>query len=215
MTRSFLFVMLMPLALFWWVKISANFLRHIRYRMMHMTEQDNLVFGQNEQPTLILEYDNTPMIIFLKIFPIILCLMCLFAWFTADKAVHRDMHYMFFSLNPEHTYILYYWAWKFQIITALLIFGWMVFKSFNKRVYFFNNAVVLENALIGKNALVLDDNVRITKHPSGNGYWLYNELSMKYIQIVNKKLMKLDAQQEKLLKDFLSKIPEKKKTFYI
>lgn len=213
MSRSFFMVMLIPLLLYVWVSILADFFKYLRYRLTDTGEQIKSNAEQNEPPILVLQF-NRPLKIWLAImtfFPLLL-----FGFLKADYVARDDMNRLFFSLNKEQTYILYCWAWKFVCGGIFLWFGTGIINTFsNKKVSFFKNIVVIENALTGRRSLVLNNHVRCTKGANGIGYWLYNELSMKHLLIDRTMMKKLDSRQEKLLDEILSKIPEKKKTFYI
>ena len=86
---------------------------------------------------------------------------------------------------------------------------------FVKQISFFRNAVVLENFLLGRKALALDDNARVSKSERGD-IWLYNQMSMRHMLIVNRQFMTLDWGQNRLLDDIiLKRIPEKKERLLV
>ena len=199
--------------LFMWATILVNFLRRLVYRIAH--RRDKLPVLRDEQPILVLEYDNSDAMVVRGMLLGIFLLMCLFGFLSADSLARKDLYSSFLFLNREHTYVLYYWAWKFAFMACLLWLGLWTVNLFNKKTFFFNDFVVVENALRGKKTMLLDNNVRLTKSTNKVLYWLYNDLSKEHYQIVYKKFMLLDPQQEKLLDEVLSKIPEKKKTFYL
>lgn len=213
MNRTFFLMFFIPAFLYIWVRILADFFKYLKYRLTVKREQISFDTQNNEPPVLVLEYDRP---LWIYIFIIIIFLVLFYAFFS-DFLARAQSRTLFFSLNKEQTYILYYWTLKFIFGSFLLYWGILVIDNFfNKKVYFFKDIVIVENTLIGRKSMVLDHNVRFTKSIYGKLYWLYNELSMKHFQIINDKLMKkIDSRQEKLLDEFLSKIPEKKKTFYI
>ena len=85
---------------------------------------------------------------------------------------------------------------------------------FNKKLVFFRNRIIAQNSLTGTNEFFISKDVWLVKSPRQDAYWLYNELQGTKIQILNRDLMKLDPQQETRLAEFISRIPEKEKTFW-
>jgi hypothetical protein len=209
MCSSFTAVVFTPIFLYVWLIIFRDFFRYLRHRGEE--EQINSDVLQNESPILVLEF-HRPRKTWLSI--IVLLEGCLLCFFAADMFARDDMHRLFFFMNKEQTYILYYWTWKF---ISMSFFVWVVLLTVNtaciKKVSFFKNIVIFENLLTGRKSLILDNNVRFTKN-WGDIYWLYNKLSMKHFKIFDRNYMnELNPQQEKLFYEFLSKIPEKKKIF--
>ena len=203
-------VMLLPLTLYAWVRVLTNLFRYLKYRLAGHQEQIKYNIKQTKQPILVLNY-KIPLKFILLIMTCIL--VTGFYFFQTDADVRKDLNKLFFSFSEEQTYILYYWAWKINLGSLHLFSVFVALIMFNRKVSFYKNIVILENTLFGKKSFVLDDNLKFSKE--SNGIRLYNELSATNIVILNKKLMeKMDSQQEKLLYEFLSNIPEKHKYFY-
>ncbi|MGD0280147.1 MAG: hypothetical protein ABSC11_12675 [Smithella sp.] len=212
--RSFGMVIMIPLVLYMWMNVLVNLFISLKYQRTGDQEQLRYNIEPYEPPILEINFDKPPLKIWLA--SIIMITLCAACFFLADLAARDDLYKLFFSLNKEQTYILYYWAWKFNSLSLLIIcinVGLRIF--FNKKISFFKNIVILENSLLGKKSLVLDDNVRCSRASTGV-IWLYNELSMRHIVIMNRRIKEdLAPWQQKLLDDFLSKIPDQKKEFFL
>jgi len=212
--QSFGMVILIPFILFMWVNVLTNLFIRLKYRLAGHHEQIKYNNEQNETPILVIKFNKQPLKMWLL--GILLITLSLACFFCAGIIAHDQQNRLFFSLNEEETYILYYWTWKFNSISLFMLLMTASCRIlFTKKISISNNSVIIQNALLGKKSFTLDDNVRCSKALNGL-VWLYNELSMKYIIISNKRIRKnLDARQEKLLDEFINKIPEKKKSFYI
>ncbi|MGA9112038.1 MAG: hypothetical protein ACLPSL_02865 [Smithella sp.] len=212
--RSFVMVIITPLVLYMWVKMLIELFIFLKYQRTGHQEQIRYNIEPNEPPILVINLNKPPLKI--RLSSIIMITACVGVFFLADLAARDDLYTLFFSLNKEQTYILYYWAWKFNTLSFLIIVIIVSLRIiFNKKISFFKNIVIIENSLLGEKSLVLDDNARCSRASTGV-IWLYNELSMRHIVIMNRRIREnLAPWQQKLLDEFLSKIPEKKKEFFL
>lgn len=106
--------------------------------------------------------------------------------------------------------------WKFQSLVALFCFCAVLILSFNKKVIFYKNAVIVENSITGRRELPLDDNVRCNDlGTGGRSIWIYNERKGINLQVYSQNYMDITLEQEKLLNEIISRIPEKKRRFSV
>lgn len=207
-------IFLIPPMLYVWFLILRDFFKYLRYRTV--VKEQKIAFNalQYKTPIFELEYRRPLEQWFLAIFVLVLCI---FAFLEADHFVRDDMHKSFFFLNKEQTYLLHFIAWKFVYMTLVLWFGLICSRIyFIEKVSFFSTFVVLENSLIGKTILELDNHIRLNKNRDNSYFTLYSELSMVHIRIFDNNAMNnLSSRQQKLLDEFINKIPKKKKEFII
>ena len=218
MNNSFNATMLIPLTLFpptllMSATILATSFRYLIYKLTSEKQKNRPVKGVEEQPVLILECNENSQMLSCWIPLMFLIPLMLWCFFSADRVAKMDMHKTFFSLNSEQTYILSYLMCKFQSLFALLIFCIQLIKSFTKKVIFYNNAVVVENSIMGRRELPLDESVKRNEYRGSK--WIYDERKGINLQVYNKKFMELTHKQEKLLTEIISRIPEKKKSFML
>jgi hypothetical protein len=208
--------MLVPVMVFIWVYRLAYYRRDFRRRLAYGGEETIPRIDPAERPAFVLKYNNASQKTKAWMSVIAFLFICLFCFFLAGKSARHDVHHLFFSLGQEETYFLYYWAWRFNFMSWLLLVLIVIVKIlFVKQVSFFRNAVVLENFLLGRKALALDDNARVSKSERGD-IWLYNQMSMRHMLIVNRQFMTLDWGQNRLLDDIiLKRIPEKKERLLV
>jgi hypothetical protein len=83
-------------------------------------------------------------------------------------------------------------------------------RSFTRKVIFYKNAVVVDNPIMGRRELPLDENVRRYEY-WGMYKYIYDERKGINLQVYNKKFMELTHKQEKLLSEIMSRIPKKQK----
>lgn len=214
MCLSFIMVMLMPGAVFYMIKAAPGFLKYMKW-IKNKAKQDKFKIEEGEQPLLVLEY-NTRLNCFVAVLSMILLVGVLFNFHFASSWAREDATYggSFFSLSKEYTYILYCFAWNFDSVFLLMILSLVFINLFNKRVLFFKKGIITENGLTGSKNIPLSGHVWLVRSPSLRKYWLYDEINEVKKMIFNRLYMRLDAHKAQLLNEFLSKIPEKKKTFY-
>jgi hypothetical protein len=210
MTRSFaLLTIITPGLIIMWTFIFVDVFRYARYRMNHKGEQAESIIGVNEEPLLVLEFNNKAQKRLLGMIHTVFLALLLFVFFNADDAARSDTYSLFFFLNKDETYTLYFWTWKFAALAIILFQGLVAIHFFSKRVLFYKKAVVLENSVRGKRVLALNNNVRRYSRPVNE--LLYD--STKGINIpIFKKFIKPNFDQEKILADILSNIPQKRKS---
>ena len=144
----------------------------MKYRITHKGKQDELLIGDDEQPVLVLEFNNISQIMLLRLSSVFIFAVCVFGFIAADYAARQDMNRAFFFLSKEQTYNLYFWMYKYTSL-GLLLWIWLQGTDFfNKRVVFYRNAVVLENSIWGKRILKLGNNVKLSKQ--SKVWWLYD-----------------------------------------
>ena len=192
-----------------WALILAELFKYVKYRITHKGKQAEILIGDNEQPILVLEFNNISQIMLLRLGSVFLFTVFVFGFIAADYAARLDMNRTFFFLSKEQTYNLYFWMYKYSSL-GLLIWIWLQGTHFfNKRVVFYRNAVVLENSIWGKRILKLGNNVKLSKQ--SKVWWLYDSSMGIIIPAFNKKCMRLNHDQEKILKDIFVTIPVKNK----
>jgi hypothetical protein len=215
MSRSFLgVVLLVPLSLYAMVLILPDFLKYLSYRIKNKGIQNKVGVGENEEPVLVLEYNNKRGLSKVKAAAMFGLFLCMFGLCIADNAAREDSRMAFFSLDKDQTYILYYWTWKFISLFLMVIFFLASIKGFNKRVLFFKDRVISENGLVGTRELALDNSIMLTKNKKYKVCWIYDR-NGRSIRVFDKRFMNLESHQEKLLDEILCKIPEKKKNLFI
>ena len=210
-----LVLLLIPVIFLIMIKgIFPQILKNVKYKIKHHSKKTTFDIGKAEAPLLVLKYNgqNVPA---LKCIAITVFVMPLIVFCFASSVAREDMHRTFLFLNSKQTYVLYYWAWNFVGLFTLLWGGSIFITAFNKSLLFFKAGVILSNSLTGSKEFVLDKDIWLVKSPKMNIYWLYDDLKGTKVQIFNRKLMRLEPQHEKLLAEFISRIPEKRKTFYI
>lgn len=208
-------VILMPFLIFILLfRIFPELLKNIKYRSNNKDRQEEFSPEANEKPVLVLEYDKRQknLLGFLLIFFLMGFLYC-FLW--AASFARDAMHIRFLFLNNKQSYVLYYVAWKFNSLLVMIWLGQLCFKIFNsKKVLLFKNGLIMENSLGSPMKFALNENVWLIKNSGRDIYSLYDDVQEKKIRFFDRLIMKLDANQEVLLNNFLSGIPEKKKEFY-
>jgi hypothetical protein len=216
MTSTDGITMLFPFTLLMSVNMLANFLRYLMYRLTPEKQKSKPAIGVDEQPVLILEYNNTLQPVIVWIATIVCIAVSLYIFFFADHVVRQEIerHRTFFSLNSEQSYILYYLAWKFQGLFVAFIMCVQFIRSFTRKVIFYKNAVVVDNSIMGKRELSLDENVRRYEY-WGIYKYIYDERKGINLQVYNKKFMEMTHKQEKLLTEIMSRIPKKTKRFML
>ena len=211
---SFLLVFFIPVLLFIFIKkLLPEIRKNIKYRIKKSNEQTGSNIEKNETQLLTLEY-NGQNLFALRCGAIVALGTALIAFFGTAIAAREDMYRTFFFLNRVQTYILYYWTWKFFCLFMFIWGASMFAVVFNKKLVFFRNRIIAQNSLTGTKEFFISKDVWLVKSPRQDAYWLYNELQGTKIQILNRDLMKLDPQQETRLAEFISRIPEKEKTFW-
>ena len=215
LTRSFgLVIIMMGLLFIFFFRMLPDLFKIITYKIKNRGEPNDNSIGENEQPVLELEFDSDKLFT-RRVGAIIFLLLLIFGFFTASSGARHDLHSLFPFLNEKQTYILYYCAWKFDSFFMLVWLGpFGIIGSFNKRVLFFKKYVILDNRLTGLKKFTLNSNVRLSK-TSSYCYILYDQQTGAKTLVLYRKTMKFDDEQEKLLEEYLRKIPVKKRYFYI
>ncbi len=208
---SLVLVLSMPIFLHGSIRALALLFKHMRYRIKHIGEENGFSIGQGESPLLVLEYNKSQL---LKGQCLLIAFLALFlgSFFSAASGARGDMYRHFFFLTAGQSYILYYWAWKIDSSVAVISLVYLLFKSFYGKVLFFKNGIIRKNYFWSRR-FGLNNNVWLVKNANHNAYCLYDSAKEMKISIFSRKLMILDDQKERLLNDFLSKVPEKKKKF--
>jgi hypothetical protein len=213
MTNSFIITMLLPLTTYMLASNLATLLRFFIYKLTLEEQQSKPAIGVDEQPVLVLECDGNSQVLPLVV-AMFLVLLSLSIFLFVDGKM--DMQRAFFFLTSEQTYILYYLVWKFQSLVCLFCFCAVSIQSLTRKVIFYKNAVVVENSIMGRGELPLDDNVKRNDAGSkGRGWWIYDERKGINLKVYSKTFMELTHEQEKLLTEIMSRIPEKKKRFML
>jgi hypothetical protein len=196
----------------------APFLRYLIYKLTSEKQITIPVIGVAEQPVLVLEYDKNAQALPFGL-GLFLITLSLFLFFFADHIAYwftYVRHGSIFFLTNEQTYVFYYVALKFMSLVALFCFCAALILTFNRKVIFYKNAVVVENSITGGRELPLDDNVRCNDAGSGGrGIWIYDERKGINLKVYSQNYMDITLEQEKLLTEIISKIPEKTKIFTI
>ena len=208
----------LPMVIIIFARNLPTFLRYLIYKSTPEKLQSRPAVGVLEEPVLVLEYDENaqalPFAMGIFLIPLSLC-MFIFADYMAYKFTYVDNGSIFF-LTSEQTYVFYYVAWKFMSLVLLFCFCAALILSFNRKVIFYKNAVVVENSITGRRELPLDDDVRCNDSGSGGrSIWIYNQRKGINLQIYNQNCMDINLDQEKLLTEIISRIPEKTKIFMI
>ena len=211
---SFFLAFFIPVLLIIFItKLFPDIRKNIKYRIKKNSEQTGSNIEKDVNQLLTLECNGQNVFAF-RSCAIVGLGVILIAFFWAPMAAREDMYRTFFFLNRAQSYILYYWTWKVGSLFLFIYGSFMFSVAFNKKLVFFRNRIIVQNSLTGTKGFFIGKDVWLIKSPRGNAYWLYNELQGTKIQILNRNFMKLDPRQEARLAEFISRIPEKKKTFW-
>ncbi|MDA8088924.1 MAG: hypothetical protein M0Z52_02355 [Actinomycetota bacterium] len=199
------------------IKKLPALLKFVKYWIKNRRGQIQFNIGANEQPSLVLVYPPRQRLLF-GILVLLVFLGSLAFFLKASAYAHDDANFTsFFGLSKGLSYILYYVTLNVWGIFLFSFFSVMVFSMSYKRILFFKKGVIKENCLIGSIKLPLNKHMWLikqkTKDKSDYIYSLYDDLNDIKIAIVSRIFMTLDAKQDKLLDDYVSKIPETKKNF--
>ena len=215
---SYSALIFLPLTIIILASNLATLFRYLMYKLIPEEKKTKAVISADDQPVLVLEFNKTSLFIsWLLVMPFIA--LSVHAFFFADHIAYKSTYVndrSIFFLTREQTYVFYYVAWKFISLVVLFCFCAVSIITLNRKVIFYNNAVVVENLITGRRELQLDENVKRNDAGSGGrGIWIYDERKGINLKVYSKTCMELTRKQEKLLTEIMSRIPKKTKIFMI
>jgi hypothetical protein len=187
--------------------------KYIRYKVANRNNTNTSAVNAEGPPLLILDYNNENKIGIMGMLSLLASVLCIFSFFAADWISRSDMYLPFFSLSNEQTYILYYWTWKFVGMFGFLVVGiaLMMIRA-SKSCSFYKNMIILDKGVFGKKVLPLDSET-IWKPGVGRGRKVARISNSKagFLSTiaVSSDCMELSYDQNKVLNEILSKIPQK------